>query len=74
MNTIYFKFIGGQPNNVANTPVGHFAVGANRPISVDGTILLSPECRHMSELKSQASRLKSLIDDAVIEAEKYLPD
>lgn len=74
MNTIYFKFMGGQPNDFSNTPVGYFAVGANRPISEDGAILLSPECRHMAELRSQANRLKKLIDDAMIEAERYLPD
>lgn len=74
MNTIYFKFIGGQPKDVMNTPVGYFAVGANRPIGKDGTVLLSPECRHMAELRSEAKRLKDLIDEAVMDAEKYLPD
>jgi hypothetical protein len=43
-------------------------------IDKDGTPLLSAECRHMSELRGAANRLKKLIDDALIEAEKYLPD
>jgi len=38
-----------------------------------GDISLSPECRTVEELRAQANYLKKQIDEAVIDAEKYLP-
>ena len=71
MKSIIFQFKGGQPNNVFNTPHGHFAVGDNIP-EKDGTILISPDCRTISQLREQAEYLKKLIDEAVVMAEVHL--
>jgi hypothetical protein len=72
MKPIIFKFKGGQPKNVFNTPHGNFAVG-DKMIDEEGNILLSPDCRTIGELRGRAEYLKKLIDDAVLVAEVQLP-
>ena len=72
MKPIIFKFKGGQPKEVFNTPHGNFAVG-DRMKDEDGNILLSPDCRTIGELREQAEYLKKLIDEAVLSAEVQLP-
>ena len=75
LNTIYFKPGGGQPKGFFNTPHGWLVVGANHPGSdQDETIMLSAECRTIGELKAQGERLKGLIDEAIQDAEAYLPN
>ena len=71
MKTIFFKFSGGQPQNVFNTPHGWLALGDHA--KKYGTALLSVECRTMEELRAQADYLKRLIDESVVDAEKHLP-
>ncbi len=72
MKGIFFKFKGGQPKNIFNTPKGYIACGTYQP-DEGGLILLSTECRTIGELKEQAEYLKKMIDEAVIEAESCLP-
>ncbi|HEY4417438.1 MAG TPA: hypothetical protein VGO57_17230 [Verrucomicrobiae bacterium] len=72
MKAIYFKFKGGQPRDVFNTPVGHFAIGSKFPDG-EGDLLISPECRTIGELRGRADYLKKLIDEAVLSAEVHLP-
>lgn len=75
MNTIDFKFGGGQPKDFSNTPRGWIAVGGGHAVdTTDGTVLLSAECRTIGELRAQGERLKRLIDEAVARAEVYLPN
>jgi hypothetical protein len=67
-------FIGaGRTTSFSSSPRGWLAVGtAIHQEGVDG-VLICPECRTMEELRAQAEYLKKKIDEAVIEAEAYLP-
>jgi hypothetical protein len=72
MKGIFFKFKGGQPKDIFNTPKGYIACGFYQP-DEEGLILISTECTTVAQLKEQADYLKSMIDAAVIESESCLP-
>ena len=74
MELIHFKFGGEDFGEYGyNRPVGWLVVG-NHGVLKDGTPLLSSGCTSVAQIEQQALCLKGLIDDAVKQAKRKLPD
>jgi len=72
MDKIFFKFNGGRKGDFHNSPEGWIALDHYSQLE-DRTMLLSAGCVSIREIEGQAQMLKRLIDNAVRDARKKLP-